>query len=137
MLKSCWGYLTTFSAGNKTLHLSPISYSAKIIHHYHCKSYFWFFKNIMLTNCNNFLVPSSSTIWNKTGRTSHRRCSIKKVLLKISQNSQEDSGTGVFLWILWNFQEHLFTEHLWTTASESLGFSTFDIVGWETGTVSL
>ena len=43
-----------------------------------------------------------------------RRCSVKKVFLEISQNSQEntcasrffkrDSGTGVFLWILWNFQ---------------------------------
>ena len=36
------------------------------------------------------------------------RCSVKTVLLKISQYSQElykrgDSGTGVFLRILWNF----------------------------------
>ena len=35
--------------------------------------------------------------------------------LKLYQ--KRDSGTGVFLWILWNFLEHLFTEHLWTTAS--------------------
>ena len=70
-------------------------------------------------------------------------CSVKKVFLGISQNSQENtctrvsfliklqawgqtlffkkvaglkpallskkaSGTGVFLWILWNFQEHIF-----------------------------
>ena len=50
-------------------------------------------------------------------RSSHWRCSIKKVFLKISQRSQEsrsvtwlkiESGTGVFLWILWNFKEHLF-----------------------------
>ena len=69
-------------------------------------------------------------------------CSVKKVFLEISQNSQENtctrasfliklqvwgqslffnnvaglrpatllkkaSGTGVFLWILWNFQEHI------------------------------
>ena len=29
------------------------------------------------------------------------------------------SGTGVILWILRNFQEHLFTEHLWTAAFTS------------------
>ena len=33
-----------------------------------------------------------------------------KVLLK------RDSGTGFFLWILQNLQEHLFTEHLRMTA---------------------
>ena len=60
-----------------------------------------------------------------------RRCSVKRVFLEMSQNSQEknlcqslffnklqtqglqpystrDSGTGIFLWILWNFKEHLF-----------------------------
>ena len=56
-----------------------------------------------------------------------RRCSTEKVVLKISQNSQEntcvrlsflqppacnfkkrDSGTGVYLWILRKFQEQLF-----------------------------
>ena len=31
------------------------------------------------------------------------RCSIKKVFLKISQNSQENSGTGVFLCLLRDF----------------------------------
>ena len=75
-------------------------------------------------------------------RSSHQRCSVKKVFLEVSQNSQEntcarvsffnkaaawkhlcqslffdkvanfikkrDSGTGVFMWILWNFWEHLF-----------------------------
>ena len=35
--------------------------------------------------------------------------------------SKRDSGTGVFLWILQNFQEHLvFTEHLWMSASETI-----------------
>ena len=49
-----------------------------------------------------------------TYRSSHRMCSIKKLLLKISQYSQEntwrpatllkrDSNTGAFLWILRNF----------------------------------
>ena len=75
----------------------------------------------------------------KEFRSSHRRCFIKKVLLKISQNSQENtcarvsflmnlqvlglqryekrkSGTCVSLWILWYFEEHLFVEHLWATA---------------------
>ena len=49
------------------------------------------------------------------------RSSRPEVFLEISQNLQEspfasglqlyqkwDSGTGVFLWILWNFYEHLF-----------------------------
>ena len=61
-------------------------------------------------------------------------CSVKKVFLEISQKSQEntgarvsfliklqalskqlywkrDSGTGVFLKILWNFSEHLFLQN--------------------------
>ena len=54
-------------------------------------------------------------------RSNHLRCSVKKVFLEISQNSQEntcarvpffikkrDSGKGVFLWIFRIFQEHLF-----------------------------
>ena len=65
-------------------------------------------------------------------RNSHRRCSLRKGgVLEISQNSQEntysrasfliklevwhlqiylkrDSGKGVFLWILWHFQEHIY-----------------------------
>ena len=57
-------------------------------------------------------------------RSSHRRCSTKKVFLQISQNLQENTcakvsfliklhAWGVFLWILRNF----FTEHLRTTPS--------------------
>ena len=57
-------------------------------------------------------------------RSNHRRCSIKKVFLEISQNSQEKKvkdcarvsfsikllawGPDVFLGILRNFKEHLF-----------------------------
>ena len=44
-----------------------------------------------------------------------QRCSVKKVLLEISQNSPEacnfikkETDIGVFLWILRNFQEYLF-----------------------------
>ena len=36
-------------------------------------------------------------------RSSHRRCSIKKMFLY--------SGTGAFLWILRNFSEHLFSKN--------------------------
>ena len=68
-------------------------------------------------------------------RSSHRRCSVKEMFLRILQNSQEgtcarvsfliklqvwglqlywkrDSGTGVFRWILQNFlKKPLLTEH--------------------------
>ena len=48
-----------------------------------------------------------------------QRCSVKKLFLEISQNWQENTcawvsfliklqGSGLFLWILWNFLEHLF-----------------------------
>ena len=73
--------------------------------------------------------------------SSHLRSSIKKVILKISQNSQEntcvgvsisinlhvqacnfikkgDSGTDVFLWIQRIFKNTVLSEHLWTTVSE-------------------
>ena len=45
---------------------------------------------------------------NTMARSSYRRCSIKKVFLKISINSQENtcarvSGRSVFLWIYRNF----------------------------------
>ena len=47
------------------------------------------------------------------------------ILLKFSRFScnfiqKRDSGTDVFLWILPNFSEHLFTEYLWATASTYL-----------------
>ena len=41
----------------------------------------------------NFISKKSNIILK--ARSSHRRCSIKKVFLKISQNSEEN--TGVFL----------------------------------------
>ena len=59
-------------------------------------------------------------VWQRSKyRSSYRRCSIKKLLLKSLQYSQEntsvwisllkrDSKTSVFLWILQNFSEHLF-----------------------------
>ena len=82
----------------------------------------------------------SNTIW-KHRNTFQKQVSVRKgVLLEMLQNSQENtcarvsfiiklqalglqlnfkkySGTGVFLWILRNFSEHLFTEYLWATSS--------------------
>ena len=75
-------------------------------------------------------------------RSSHQKCSIVIVVLKnftkftgkqLCQSLffnnvadlrpaillKGDCGTGVFLWVLWNFLEHLFTEHLRATASIS------------------
>ena len=38
-----------------------------------------------------------------------------------------NSSTGVFLWILRNFQEHLFTEHLRKNASKMFAFTVFHV----------
>ena len=43
----------------------------------------------------------------------------KRVFFKISQNSRKFLCQRKHLWILENFKEWLFTEQLWTTASES------------------
>ena len=51
-----------------------------------------------------------------------RRCSVKEVFLKISKDYQlkisvsesRESGKGDFLWILRNFANIYFVEHLWT-----------------------
>ena len=61
-------------------------------------------------NKSHFILPFYS-------KAVDQSCSVKKVFLEISQNSKENtcarvyyernSGTGVFLWILRNFQEHL------------------------------
>ena len=47
-----------------------------------------------------------------------QRCSVKKVSLEISQNSQENTcarvfGTGIFQWTLWNSTNIFSMEHLW------------------------
>ena len=82
-----------------------------------------------LTDCSS---KCSSNMQNT--RSSHRRCYVKKVFLKISKKLQEntcarvsfliklqssglqlhlkkDSGTSVFLWILKIFSEHLFLQN--------------------------
>ena len=51
-------------------------------------------------------------------RSSHRRCSVKRVFLEISQNSQENTRARFsFLIKLQAFKNTFSTEHLWTTAS--------------------
>ena len=79
------------------------------MHHKYC------FANIVQTN--------KSKIYKiKLYRSSHRRCSVRKGVLgnsaKFTRKHLCQSGTGVFLWILRNFWEHLFAEHLWATASD-------------------
>ena len=84
-------------------------------------------------------------------KSSYRRCSIKKAVLKnlailigkhlcwslflINLQAykpatllQRDSNTGVFLWILKNFKNLYFKGHLWTTASELYWFKVEKII---------
>ena len=87
----------------------------------------WYYCHYIAQNW-SFTWRISSTM----SRISHQRCSIKKGFLKISQKFTENtcarvsfliklkepeacnfikkrnSGTGVFLWILRNFKEHLY-----------------------------
>ena len=86
-------------------------------------------------------------MWKKhgvPGKGSQQRCFIKKLFVKISQYSQEnifvrvsflirfqvfgpatllktEFSTSVFLWILWNFTNTCFEEHLRTPASAKHG----------------
>ena len=59
-------------------------------------------------------LSTSSILSNDTFlfRSSHGRCSVKRHALKnfakFSGKHLWDSGTGVFLWLLRNFEEHLF-----------------------------
>ena len=61
-------------------------------------------------------------------RSSHQRCSVKKLFLKVSQNSQENFIKKETLAQMFScefcetFENTFFTEHLWTTASE-IGFT--------------
>ena len=94
------------------------------------------------------LLQSTKNVLSETGilfRSSHQRCSIKKLLINISQYSQESTYVPwslfnkvpglkprnfiqnrlqhrFFLWILQNFKEHLF----WRT-SENRYFSLFQV----------
>ena len=90
-----------------------------------------------------FFKSSFVNFWNLF-RSSHWRCSVKKVYLKLSEILQQntcvesffiklqafrlrDSDTGVFLWNFLFFCETFFEEPLQTTASVCLGslFSLF------------
>ena len=84
-----------------------------------CINLSWHHDQEVIYKC---ITPKFVLQW--MSRSSHQTCSIKKVLLEISQNAQEnicarisfliklrerpttllkiDSGTGVFLWILWD-----------------------------------
>ena len=99
----------------------------------------WLIPNILKwQDCKIFtkLVPLQTP-----SRSSHRRCSVKKGVLKNLRNFtgkhlywslfliklqtfrpatllRRDSNTGFFLWNLQSFYEHLFEEHLRTTASD-------------------
>ena len=90
----------------------------------------------MVFLCAISLLPEKrALLFSILQKQSYRRCSVKKVFLEISQNSQEntcarvsfliklqawDSGTGIFLWILQNFLEHLFYRTPPVAASEPM-----------------
>ena len=96
---------------------------------------------VRLLHFEKILITESGARRSLNIRSRHRGCSVKKVFLEISQNSQENpcakdhfliklqalglrpatlfkrvSGTGTFCEISKNI---VFTEHLWTTVSET------------------
>ena len=81
----------------------------------------WLFGKYCSTYCswaNWSQLPQENIMWKiylrKTDTNSHRRCSIKKVFLKISQYSQKNISVAVFLIKL----QAYFEEHLQIEASE-------------------
>ena len=97
-----------------------------------CTEHFWW---LLLNGLRSFPRDVFRTLPNifdggyrRKYRSSHQRCSIKKVVLKNfakfsgkhlyrSLFLNQVAGTGVFLWILQNSKNTFFTERLWTTAS--------------------
>ena len=89
---------------------------SKILTYYLIQSYLMKYKSIT--------PPPLMFSWEIFGffRSSYRTCFMKKALLKFLQYSQEScwpatllktySNTGVFLWILRNFNSTYFQEHL-------------------------
>ena len=59
------------------------------------------------SSCYLFLSLSGQVVYfHETDRSSHRRCSVKKVFLEISQNSQENTcarNSSLIKWHAWNF----------------------------------
>ena len=93
-----------------------------------------FFLSVLPVPQARFLILMTVQSSLSNHRSSHQRCFMEKGVLRNSakftgkhlcQSFFFNKGTGVFLWILRNFEEHLFTEHLWTTASVIIRFSTF------------
>ena len=100
-------------------------------------------EKVPLQTFDNILNASKDNHVTTQYRSSHQKCFfLKKMFLKIWQNSQEnmcqslffnkvagfslqfyykrDSGTGVFLWICKTFKNAYLIEHLWTTLSDGL-----------------
>ena len=44
----------------------------------------------------------------------------QSLFFRASNVMKKETGTGVFLWNLQNVEEHFFTEHVWTTASDGV-----------------
>ena len=65
---------------------------------------------------------TKESLW-ETSRSCHLRCFLKSVFLKILF-IKEWLQHRCFLWILKNFQKHLFLKHLQTSASEHLWCNT-------------
>ena len=63
-------------------------------------NYLWQFRFSKMLDY-SFLLKSICERFAKSKEAVVQRCSVKKVFLESSQ--KRDSGTGVFLWFLWNF----------------------------------
>ena len=89
-----------------------------------CKIFTFLFLKKNITNTNLYLHFKDWSIlfWFYLVGSSHQRCPVKKGVLEILQNSQENicarasflkklqAGTGVFLWILRNFYVQVFLQ---------------------------
>ena len=60
---------------------------------------------------------------------------VKGLKLKVRKKKQiyekRDSLTGTFLWILWNFLEHFFTEQLWMSVSAVYEDLCYNLTFWK------
>ena len=81
-----------------------------------------FFVVVVITLCNNLLI-SRKNFRNFTGKhLCWNLFLIKLLAFRPSNLLKKDSNTGFFLWNLQNFPERLFSEHLWTIASDPSKF---------------
>ena len=108
---------------------------------------------------NNSLTGQQNFYYFSTNRSSHRRCSVKKVFLEISRNSQEntcarvsfliklqaafnlikkDTLVQVFSCEFYEISKNtFFTEHPWATASKQTLFPNFSFLWSLTHYISL